>query len=175
MNFKNVIVMLLCATLFVACSDDEEEDLQLNSEIVGTWNMTDVSYSGVSTTSGSGITVVSTYDGKAYDLDYTVEFTSGPNKIFVDGDYNINLKYTISSSMTGDMSYEQNFSGYSFSNEGTWEIKGDKLIITDSNGEEQEYDILEKSATKFVFTTELNITTGNGGASDLVGKFTLER
>ncbi|UII24015.1 lipocalin family protein [Fulvivirga ligni] len=174
MNFKKVIVMLLCASLFVACSDDEE-DLQLNSEIEGTWNMTDVSYSGVSTTSGSGITVITTYDGKAYDLDYTVEFTSSPNKIFVDGDYNINLKYTVSSSITGEMSYEQNFSGYSFSNEGAWEIEGDKLIITDSNGEEQEYTILEKSANKFVFTTELNITTGGGGASDLVGQFTLER
>ncbi len=126
--------LLKCLALFAlilslnACSGDD--DINPNdSGIVGTWTMTELTYSGSSVNNVGSPPITTTFTGVGKDMDTTITFDEDKSYSSI-GNYTIALTY----SALGQ-TYEQDTRVSGFLSNGIWDLVGDQLTITDSNGE----------------------------------------
>lgn len=141
MKFTKFIFVSVLFSLLVSCSNDEDNDNMIDAEesIIGSWELTDLEYEGTSETILYGIESTATFTGTAYDIDMVTDFTEDPNELTSEGGYSISLTTTIDGVST--TTEHENLDAIS---DGTWEKIGNQLIISsDLDPEGQEGTIIE--------------------------------
>jgi len=128
----------------IACNKDEESTS--SDEIVGTWKMTELNYTGTSITtiSATGQTATVSFSGIANNfVNAKVIFTNNPNKYASSGSYNVKL--TTTSSPNGPVETNQ---GVQLMETGAWVKNGNKIITTSSPANDvSEAEILTLNST----------------------------
>src|SRR5690348_12659071 len=143
MKITRLFLIAVSALLF-SCGSDDEAPLPTSEGMIGTWNVTDIDYSGSTTTTYMGQSVKATFTGHGKEIDYTTTFSAEPNEVVSEGSYVIELTTTVAGqSETEDYAFDQAFM------DGTWELDGRTVIIT-SDGQEQEGTITKQSDTELV-------------------------
>lgn len=157
---KNLFAMAFAAALaftFAACSNDDDNG-PAGDEIVGTWALTDIDYSGTSTTSSPAGAFTADFTGSGYDMDVTVTFEEDPNVYKTDGDYSIELVTEFN-----DQTFESQVENEGFIDDGEWERNGDTITITNSDGETTTSEIVSINASSMVIAYDfVRVTTENG-------------
>lgn len=109
----------------------------------GTWEVTDLEYSGTSTTSSGGQTFTTQYDAVAIDFgNTTVTFNS--DGTFDSAGNGITVDATIT--FMGQTTSQQ-MSAPGFVNEGTWSINGDIMTLTNNGADPIDCEIVTLNAT----------------------------
>lgn len=158
MKILKLLLFTAFISLTISCSsDDDNQEATNNGEIVGVWRGTAVDYTGNTTTSGQGQTIVAEYVGVAYDIDYTLTFTENPQKVISDGSYSIELTTTVYGQST-----TQNVEGLEFLSSGDWTVNGNTLSITVDN-ETDDAQIVELTNDTLVLKAVETQTSSQGG------------
>lgn len=139
-SLKFVLSLALCALCLFSCS--EEEDAVSPTGLVGSWKVTEISYEGSSTTEVQGFSSTANFTGTGTDLNLKTQFSEEPQNYTSTGSYNVQLKTEING-----QTMESAWPSPPFLINGSWSIEGDKLLVVDSNGNEQEADIITLSNT----------------------------
>ncbi|PHI20109.1 hypothetical protein CEQ90_09140 [Lewinellaceae bacterium SD302] len=85
----NYLCLLMLAFTFVisGCGDDDDNS---SADLVGTWEMVDLNYTGESSTTNAGLTAETDFTGTGINMDFTIVFNEDGTYI-TDGDYEIEL------------------------------------------------------------------------------------
>ena len=154
--FKFLFVSILFITVTACGDDDDAVPEDTSGDLIGTWQMTDLDYSGTSSSEFMGIPLNQTFTGFAKDIDYSITFTENPNEFEGNGGYTIELTTT-----TGGQSatIDETVSGEA---NGTWELNGMNLTIT-ANGQTEDLDISVLNENTLTFTSEVTETIDVNG------------
>ncbi len=162
-NKSTIILLLLSFFILTGCGDDDSDPV-LDNNLIGTWNMNNISYSGTSTTSYPGIPdVTATFTGESTESDYQIVFNED-NTYSTSGSYTINLTTEV-----GGQSDTQSstVSGAQALGSGTWQLSGNTLSIT-SGGQTTEGTLTELTANNFRLETNLTQTQSFSGTSGTI-------
>jgi len=153
---KTKLLLLSFAVILFSCSKDDDP-MPTSDGLLGTWSLTSLTYSGMTTTSASGMTIDADFTGRGKDMDFTTTFQANPNTVTSSGSYTIELTTTVmGSSTTDDYEFDEALS------DGTWELKGNKLIIT-SGSDSQEGIITNQTSTSLEVTVDIDQTEHGPG------------
>jgi len=136
-NLKKLIFIFSVTLLFISCNDDESVLQIENSQILGTWNLTELTEDGTTTTSSQGFDISATFSAYGKNINAEVTFTENPNEFASSGSYISVLTTEILGQQTVQEVPINNFIG-----SGDWEINGNIMTST-ANGEESTAEILE--------------------------------
>jgi len=145
---KTLLVLFLSITIFSCDSDDGALVIpaaDVSGEILGTWEMIDLNYTGSNTVTTQGQAIPSTYVGVGENMNNSISFTENPNDLLAQGTYDIELTST-----TYGQTTTQTQTDLPLLPNSTWSKNGTTLILT-SNGEDTPFTILELSATTLKF------------------------
>jgi hypothetical protein len=162
MRLTKLPFLALALCFMFACSKKEDVPTPASAnELKGSWKATDISYTGTSTTSVSGVTASSNFTGTGYDLNLTIKFDENPNIYTTSGNYSIKLATNING-----QTINQNYTNQSFLDGGSWSKQGNELSITSkTNGAIQKATILEHTGTTLKLGYNTTQTTQQNGAS----------
>lgn len=148
---KHLLYLALCSTLLWSCSEDEGVE-EPTSDFVGTWELADVSYSGISYIEYLGSNYEQSFTSEGFNYDATMTATENPNEVETEGSYSVSFTvelYGIEIPYTS--------SGIDLVGQGTWDIEGDQLTVV---SEEQEivFSILTLTpdSCKLAFNSTIN-------------------
>lgn len=146
------INLLLIALIFIISSCSTEDDSpEILSNILGDWNAVSIQYSAETTTAVSGQSITNNSVGEGYDINIIVTFNESPNTVVSQGYYNVHLTSTVLG-----QTYTQDVVGPEFFQDGSWELNGNKLIVT-AQGETSEATIEKLTDSElelYIDTTE---------------------
>jgi len=153
------LLLLSIAVILFSCSKDEDPK-PTGEGLLGTWTLTGLNYYGTTTTRASGMTVEADFTGKGKDMDCTTTFEASPNTVTSQGSYIIELTTTVSGqpSTTDDYEFDEVLT------DGTWELDGNTLSVTNSAGK-QEATITKQTTTELEIAIDLNDTQQGSGYS----------
>lgn len=155
---KFSLLFIVLTFILTSCSTDDSSSI-ISGDIVGTWIGSSIDYSGDTTTTVDGVTIVADFVGEAYDMDYTVTFSENPNEVVSEGSYSLKLTYTA----LGQTSVE-NLENIEFLEGGTWEQNNAILILT-AEGESANYVIEELTENKLVISVSVDEDLSEQGIS----------
>jgi len=141
---KTLLVLLLSITIFSCDSDDGTPIIpvtDVSGDILGTWEMIDLNYTGSNTVTSQGQAIPTTYVGVGKNIDNSISFTENPNDLIAQGTYDIELTST-----TFGQTTTQTETNLPLLPNSTWSKNGTNLILT-SNGQDTPFTILELSGT----------------------------
>ena len=142
MKTCKILLLFLFIALTFSCSDDDGPgEPTIEDTIVGNWQASDFDIGGEATGNIGGINVTVDLVGEVYDNTYAVNFSENPNTVTSTGDFDVEF----SAQFLGQ-TYTEEAQDVQFIGTGTWEIEGNKLIITTST-ETREFDIQTINAT----------------------------
>ncbi len=153
MRALKVLLFVTAMVSYVSCSKDDDGPQIDKNMILGEWDLTEFSYSGVSSVKGGDGTTSVSYTAEASEIDAQV--------VFVDaGNYTTAGSYTIT--LTTTANGETSVQDYTYPNiagSGTYKIEGNKMITSPKGGEGQiiqasEGIIKELSPKRLVFVIE---------------------
>ncbi|OBQ56586.1 lipocalin family protein [Tamlana sp. s12] len=142
---KITTLCLAFICILSSCSTDDDQGSNISGDIVGTWIGTGLTYDGTVETSFQGFPITSNFEGEAYDMTNTLTFNESPNTLVSEGSYSLKLTYDFNG-----VTQTEYVEDVQFLENGTWEIEGNKLIIT-NNGEETPADFSFVSDDTLVF------------------------
>jgi len=136
--------------LVSAPPSDSAEIAALTGNLVGSWKMTSLNYTGTSVTTVQGITTTADFVGEGSDFNFIQEFTQSPNNYSMIGSYDIELTTTVagqtSVSNTDDLNGTSN---------GTWVQSGNILTFTNASNNNEVSD----ATIEILTNTTLKLTT----------------
>jgi hypothetical protein len=166
------LLLLSVAVIFLSCGDDDDDPKPTSQGIVGTWAIAAVDYKGTTTTTVQGSTIKADFTGTGKDMNLTTTFNANPNTVSSQGSYIIVLKTSILGQTTTDE--------YPFDDvvsDGTWELNGDKLKVTNS-GVTQEATIVEQTSTSLKIKVDVNESETSQGytiATNIQATYTFKK
>ena len=125
-----------CMLSFSSCSDDDStpaigptpNQLISSKSLVGTWEMSGLTYRGRSTTTVGGNSTTAQFEGVGKDFTYVVQYNDNPKTYTTSGGYTVTLTSTINGS-----SFVQDAPVSNVISSGTWSLNGNELTSTDDN------------------------------------------
>ncbi|MBX2970416.1 MAG: hypothetical protein KF803_13690 [Cyclobacteriaceae bacterium] len=118
------LLLLALAVILFSCNDDEAP-MPTREGMVGIWKVTAINYKGTSTTTVMGTSIKANFTGTGKDIDLTTTFGDNPNTVTSEGSYIIVLTTTMmGQTTTEEVPFEEMIM------DGTWELEGRKLIVT---------------------------------------------
>jgi hypothetical protein len=168
-TFKLCFLIGLLSTFFSCAKDDS---LPTNA-ILGKWNVTQIEYTGTSSTNVQGDITTAEFTGSGVDMKLEIEFTENPNEYKASGDYGINLK----TEFLGQ-SFDYSLSNQGFIDSGTWSQEGDQLTVTTKAGETQTATVTSLTEDVLIITWGTSQTEALEGATvtyDIIGLYTFEK
>ncbi|WP_194768681.1 lipocalin family protein [Tamlana sp. I1] len=169
---KKLILLFSVFTLVLSSCSNDDGDSEFTGDLVGTWLITDLTYEGTLETSVQGFPITTDFEGEAYDMTNTLTFNESPNTVDSEGSCNLEITFTFAGET--ETEYVEDFQ---FLESGTWEVKGNKLIIT-NNGEEHMADIFFLTDDKLVLEVdqvEENVVDGVNVITTVKSIATFER
>ena len=150
---KLFIAILFIGTLF-SCSNDDDT----NTNLVGTWTLTDVRTFQETSSSSTG---TMTAEGIGSNYDGGVTFTENPNEYTANTTYDMEVTTSVDGNVQDVLNYD-NISA--LGNTGTWSLNGDQLSTTE-NGITSNFTIS--------FSDNGNTLTMVGGGGNVAGSATV--
>ncbi|WP_200977807.1 lipocalin family protein [Echinicola sp. 20G] len=155
MKLLRFTFVLMLVSLMFSCSDTELP--MISHSVVGEWEMVGMTYSGTSTVSYGGINFPPTFsEGVASDIDYILTVNESPNTVVGEGSYTVTLKSSY-------MEHEFDFSvpvDY-FMKSGSWEVEGDKFILSKPGESPETATIVKLTADEMVLKVSTDIYQSN--------------
>lgn len=137
---KSIILLVLPGALFFSCVTEEPQPTN-ETNIIGTWNVNSVDYSGTSVTKYLGLNYTVDYTGMGTNID--ASFTFNEDKSFSgSGTYDAELTIT-----SDGLTYDQTAEDLAFAEAGSWSVDGDKITLT-SNDETSSATIISLTDTE---------------------------
>jgi len=168
--FKFLFAFALFASL-ASCSKDDETTAE--TDIMGEWTVTDISYEGTSSSAIGGVTQTFPFTGSGYDMDLKISFEDNPKEYTAQGDYSIQLVVDVAGQML-----EVPWTNVDFIGNGEWEKDGNTLSVTASTGEVQTATITELTDSKMVIAWDFVASTTQQGTvmtQNVNGTYTFEK
>ncbi|MBD8489073.1 lipocalin family protein [Echinicola sp. CAU 1574] len=151
MKLLRFTFILMLASLMFSCSDTELP--MINHSVVGEWEMVAMTYSGTSTVSYDGINFPSTFsEGIASDIDYILTVNESPNTLVGEGSYTVALKGSYM-----DQEFDFPVPVDYFMKSGSWEVEGDKFIITKPGESPETATIVKLTADEMVLKVSTDL------------------
>lgn len=145
-------------SFFFACNSDDAEP---TSSLAGEWTVSEISYSGNTSTVVAGVPpVTGTFVGSGFDMDLKINLEENPNNYNSTGNYSINLETTVSG-----QTYPSVWSNIEFQGAGTWSKNGSTMTFTSGDGETSDAQIIEETDSKLRFIQTYNNTEVQSGAT----------
>ncbi|MFY0599708.1 MAG: lipocalin family protein [Cyclobacteriaceae bacterium] len=169
----SLILVLSIILTTSSCSEDEPEKASSNEDLVGEWSLVNMEYSGTSSVESQGSVFETSFDGKGYDMDLTLTFTTDPNEYISSGSYSIALTIE-SQGQTSTADWENQ----DFIAPGTWQISGNQLIVDSEIGGKQTVTISELNESSFKMEWEVDNSYSSAGANVtqlVVGAYSFEK
>lgn len=169
---KKIILFVAFLGLVSCSSDDNGGSVSDGSNVVGNWKPTSLTYDGVSTMSMQGQTITTNFNAVATDFhDATVTFHQNGTFSSVGDGYTVDLTMEV---MGQEMTQETSVG--SFFEDGTWEIDGNTMIMTNtSSNEPVTYNIVALNATTMKLSIDNYTTQMNGGQATINVDITLTK
>ena len=95
MKLKLIFFSLLTVFVLNSCSNDDDTIPASNAEISGEWQLEEYSYTGTTTNTSGGVTLVTDFDAVASDIDYVITFQENPNVVTGQGSMTLILTTTV--------------------------------------------------------------------------------
>ena len=154
-----VCFIILCASC--STSDDSPNVQVTQSDLVGTWNLTELNIDGMANI--SGIPVPVTGEGKS--LNAKIILTEQPNNITASGNFIVTTRLDIpGSAVTQDIPFNLD----TLIGNGTWSLNNNgQLIITDNVGS-QTFDIKEFNGSTLKVRTQEEVPIPFNGTTIFV-------
>jgi len=141
--------------LVSAPPSDSEEILALTGNLVGSWKMVSLNYTGTTVTTVQGTTTSADFVGQGSDYSYVMEFYGSPNSYSSTGTYDIELTTT-----TSGQTFVSNVDDLNGASNGTWVQSGNTLTFTNASNNNEVSDstieILTGTALKLTSTIVKN-------------------
>tara|TARA_B100001109_G_scaffold224531_1_gene197499 strand:- start:5243 stop:5863 length:621 start_codon:yes stop_codon:yes gene_type:complete len=141
--------------------------------LVGNWKMVSLDYTGTSSNTVGGTTLVSNFSGLGKNFTYLITFNNNPKTYTTRGGYVVELTTAIdTTSFTQDVQISDVVSS------GTWSLNGNFMTtIDDSTMESSTTEILQGSNNSFSVDYAGFSGQSNGGASVIInsGQVTFDR
>lgn len=166
------IILFVAFLGLVSCSSDDNGTTTDSSNVVGNWKPTALTYDGTSTMSMQGQTFTTNFNAVATDFhDATVSFHQNGNYTSEGDGYTVDLTMEfMGQEMTQEMFVE------SFFAEGTWEVDGNTMIMTNTSSNEPIiYNIVALNATTMKLSIDNYTTQMNGGQATINVDITLTK
>ncbi len=158
-------LVLICTTiLFISCSEDDSTTVQITeSDLAGTWNLSELSIDG--TANISGIPIGIPVEGEGKNLNAKIVVTHQPNNITASGNFVIELTINVpGSAVTQDIPFNLDV----LVGDGTWSLNNNgEFIITDNIGS-QTFDIKEFDGSILKIRTQEEVPVPYNGTTILV-------
>ena len=189
MKTKVLLLALLTATVLSSCKKDSESLTSAETLLLGTWEMTAMTYTGTSSSTTQGFTTVTNFDGVAKDITYEVEFLEDPKTYETAGGYTVELTSVVEDFVL----YGELFEGYTivtdsviedFMSTGSWSSDGNTVNgLAFDNGQPADpnasYEIEELSESTFriIFNsaTTYSPEPGVSTSADVQGEVVFEK
>ncbi len=146
---KNLFFIIVISVLIFSCKKDDETPQIDQSLFPGAWELTDLDYTGTSKTSYLGQVLTVNFVGSLIESDLIVTFTENPNEFQSEGSYTIELTSEILG--VKSTSYETIDEVFL---PGSWEIVGNKLLVTSSVTEPAEVTIESLSESELTISQD---------------------
>ena len=155
---------------FASCSPDDIPD---ENEMIGTWQVTDVSIQGTaSTTDNQGEVTEAAFTGSGYDMDLQITINENPNDYSVEGDFSVMVEY-----VSDGQIYELPWEEVGFIDAGTWEIANETLTVV-SPSQVETASIADLTETSLVLDwvyTQTDTQFGTTIVQNVTGTYTFEK
>lgn len=172
MKSTKLLLIGFAIVLFSCSKKDDPKPTFSDSALAGSWLITDLTYSGKTTTTGSGISLTANFTGVGKNMNMTTIFNSNPKTVSSQGSYTITLTTSIlGQSDTEDTDFEDVVT------DGTWSINGDKLKVVSTQGTD-EATIVELTATSLklkIDKTETETSQGVSATSEVHATYTFKK
>ncbi|MEB2778209.1 lipocalin family protein [Algoriphagus sp. D3-2-R+10] len=165
MKLFKTLILLATVSIALSCSSSENESPLDSKLLVGDWKFDSYDYAVTTKTSFNGDIYESKSEGTAIESDAKVSFSELPNTYSGEGYYLVSLKTEVNGT-----SYEQVIEVDNFLQEGTWEVSGDKLFVSNSDQQTDELTIVELNSTSLVlhFTKGLNENSNGSNIETMI-------
>ena len=174
---KIFFILLILITVCTSCSNNNES-LNTDASIVGTWNMTSLIASGTGTTTIQTVPVSFNVQADSFNADYNITFTENPNNLVSQGSFGLNIQVTsFGQTMTETIDDAVSFLPISDNLTNTWSLSGNQLTIM-SNGETFNLTVSQLTETNLTLLIDINEPIeANGSTVDvqLNGEVTFTR
>ncbi len=171
LKFLQIPFLMVFLAIGVSCSESEEP--VESSLIVGTWTMTGIEYESTSKITMMGEVFESTSSGIGSDIDLVQTIAASPNVITSSGGYTINAQMDFMGQTMEHVLVVEDFLDNS-----SWELDGDRLILTMENGERREAVIKTLTANELVYehtAVESSAYSGVENETTVFGRFSFVR
>lgn len=155
MKIKALIIALLAISILSCSKDDDNSDSEDEIKITGTWDLTEMNYEGTTTINFEGIPVPVNIEGVGEDIDAQIVFEEEPNTVNASGTLTSVVTITV---LTESTTEEIPINLSDFITSGTWTLSENTLIVVDTEGEEQTFEVNSLTETTLDLTTEQEIT-----------------
>ena len=148
--------LLSLAVIFLSCSEDEDVKPTIEG-MVGQWAITALDYKGTTTTTAQGTSIKAGFTGTGKNMDLITTFGASPNTVTSEGSYTIVLKTTyMGQSMTEEYETDETVT------DGTWDLNGNTLTVTNDFGTETA-TVLEQTSTTLKLKAEVSESESDQG------------
>ncbi len=190
MKTKVIFLALIAITILSSCKKDSESLNSSETILLGTWELTAMTYTGTNASTSQGFTTVTDFSGVTKDMTYEIEFSENPKTYETSGGYTVELTSTIEDVLIDG---EVVVPGYTFVNDvpiegaaqtGSWSSDGNTiegLVFDNGQGMDanSSYEIeeLSDSSLRITFNSNMVLEPSPGVTSDveLQGEMVLEK
>ncbi|MGQ3678324.1 MULTISPECIES: hypothetical protein [Tenacibaculum] len=167
---KKILFVFSISFLLFSCSDSNDLVEISNDDLVGKWNLIELTSNVTNKFSYQGNTVKSTTSIYGKNYNFSMTFSDNPNEYSTEG----SLTIVTETNTNGEVETQEIESGSIMDLEsGEWEIKGNKLI-TKNNDVSSEIIIDSYTENKLVLKQKINETqTVQGVGVEIVGNATV--
>lgn len=168
-----VLLLALMTTILLSCGKDDELKLNPSEELfLGTWQLSSMTYSGMSTASSVDLTQIQNFSGVTKDITYTIEFLE--DKTYeTAGGYTVTLTNRLDILINGYLNegypIEQDFPYTNLVGSGMWSSDGNTIegLALDGGqggefGDGYEIESLTDSSFRVIFQVSENLTPEPG-------------
>lgn len=160
-NLLKLLPILLLLTI-VSCGKDGNQKSSTD-ELVDTWELTGLDYTGSNTTSAGGLDVVQSFVGEGKDFNASIEFKDDGTFVSM-GTYNVTLTTTTSGISTTDEVTVDEFLG-----EGTYTFDGSTITIVNTDSDVSSTGTITIDANDLTMLVNTNdVTNGPAFTSTVV-------
>jgi hypothetical protein len=155
---KKLILLFTVAISLISCSDNTEVIDVQKSDLIGTWNLTDLTSNVTMKGSILGQSVSNNVTVKGKDYNFTFTLSENPDVYSANGEFTAVATTEIAGVTKTEETKTKSLQDLE---SGDWEVMSDKLIFK-GNGESTEIKIVSITETKLVLKQNIDQTVSLG-------------
>lgn len=164
MKTKILLLFITAITLLSSCeSDNTLETAITETDLIGTWNITEQTMDGNVVLVNNGQTQTATYSAFAKNLNLTLNFVDNPKKVSAQGNYTLVATANYNGQNETEEEYLEAISDPS--EDPTWALNGNNITLSNDYSLPQNLIVESYDGKKLKLIGEVNETETNGDLS----------